>query len=376
MRLALLSDCYLPRLGGIEVQVHDLAHELVAAGHEVTVITVTPDPAVDTARSVSDGVDVHRLALPWALPGGLLVNPMAAPKVRRLLAEGGYDAAHVHMGVVSPFAMDCMRICLSLGVPTVVTWHSMQAHAVPAVRALGYVRRWARRGALLTAVSEVAAEPLRAMADAPVEVLPNGIDVSRWGAEPRVRHDDGSVRFVTAMRLALRKRPHHLLQLTAAAREASGTDVRLEILGDGPLRGRLERWIDEHDAREWISLPGRVSREELHERYLASDAYVAPAELEAFGIAALEARVSGLPVIGPRRSGITEFVQDGISGLLTDGDDDMVRAMAQLARDEELRARVRAHNVQTPISQDWPSVVETSVEMYTRAQRARTDAPS
>lgn len=373
MRLALLSDCYLPRLGGIEVQVHDLAHELVAAGHEVTVITVTPDPAVDTARSVSDGVDVHRLALPWALPGGLLVNPMAAPKVRRLLAEGGYDAAHVHMGVVSPFAMDCMRICLSLGVPTVVTWHSMQAHAVPAVRALGYVRRWARRGALLTAVSEVAAEPLRAMADAPVEVLPNGIDVSRWGAEPRVRHDDGSVRFVTAMRLALRKRPHHLLQLTAAAREASGTDVRLEILGDGPLRGRLERWIDEHDAREWISLPGRVSREELHERYLASDAYVAPAELEAFGIAALEARVSGLPVIGPRRSGITEFVQDGISGLLTDGDDDMVRAMAQLARDEELRARVRAHNVQTPISQDWPSVVEISVEMYTRA---RTEAPS
>ena len=41
MRVALISDCYLPRLGGIEVQVHDLALQLQSAGHEVTVITAT-----------------------------------------------------------------------------------------------------------------------------------------------------------------------------------------------------------------------------------------------------------------------------------------------------------------------------------------------
>ena len=42
MKIALVSDCYLPRLGGIEVQVHDLAQRLVAQGHEVVAYTVTP----------------------------------------------------------------------------------------------------------------------------------------------------------------------------------------------------------------------------------------------------------------------------------------------------------------------------------------------
>lgn len=42
MKVALLSDCYLPRLGGIEVQVHDLAGQLRAHGHEVEVFTATP----------------------------------------------------------------------------------------------------------------------------------------------------------------------------------------------------------------------------------------------------------------------------------------------------------------------------------------------
>ena len=44
VKVALLSDCYLPRLGGIEVQTHDLARHLVALGHEVEVFTATPGP--------------------------------------------------------------------------------------------------------------------------------------------------------------------------------------------------------------------------------------------------------------------------------------------------------------------------------------------
>ena len=74
MRIALVSDCYPPRLGGIEAQVHDLAGRLVGAGHEVEVVTATPDGG--GARTVVEGgVVVHRVTLP--LPGGLPVNPAA-----------------------------------------------------------------------------------------------------------------------------------------------------------------------------------------------------------------------------------------------------------------------------------------------------------
>ena len=84
--------------------------------------------------------------------------------------------------------------------------------------------------------------------------------------------------------------------------------ITLTILGEGPERARVERHVREHDLG-WVRLPGRVSREELRERYAASDVYLSPARLESFGIAALEARTVGLPVIGRSGSGVGEFVR-------------------------------------------------------------------
>ena len=77
MKVALLSDCYLPRLGGIEVQVHDLASRLVERGHDVEVFTATPGHHGERygATEVLDGIRVHRVAL--RLPGDLPVNPLA-----------------------------------------------------------------------------------------------------------------------------------------------------------------------------------------------------------------------------------------------------------------------------------------------------------
>lgn len=369
VKVALLSDCYLPRLGGIEVQVHDLARALQGLGHEPMVISATPGP-----DEPIDGVPSRRLDLP--LLRGLPVNPFAPPEVRRLLTSGGFDVAHVHMGVVSPFAMDCMRVCLGLGIPTVVTWHCVLASTTPLIRALGFVRRWAEAGAALTAVSQVAAEPLRRLAPrAEIGVLPNAIDIDRWTSRPRRPVPAGSgVRVVTAMRLARRKRPADLVRVVDRAR-AEGVDLRLDILGEGPQRRRLEAWSQAHDAAGWLTLPGRMSRDDLHQRYLGSDVYVAPAELEAFGIAALEARASGLPVVGPRRSGITEFIRDGVDGLLTQDDDGMVEALVRIGADTRLRERIREHNMETPVEQDWPRVAHRTADTYRRAIARETHRP-
>lgn len=367
--MALLSDCYLPRLGGIEVQVHDLARHLCAAGHDVEVFTATRGPGRQhRGTDIVDGVPVHRLAVP--LPRDLPVNPLAIPVVRRMLAAGGFDVAHVHMGVVSPFAMDGVRIALGLQLPTAVTWHSVQARMVSAVKAAGYVARWARRGAALSAVSGVAAEPIAQLAGLQqrVAVVPNGIDVDQWA--PRPRSERPGVRIVSAMRLMTRKRPLQLLEMVGEARrQAPESGIRLEILGEGPLRPRLERAARELGATQWFSAPGRMTREQLRERYLESDVYVAPAELEAFGIAALEARTTGLPVVAPRRSGVSEFVVDGVNGLLADDDAGMVAALVRLARDESLRRRITVHNETQPPAEQWPHVVETALGEYRRAQR-------
>jgi len=379
VKIALLSDCYLPRLGGIEVQVHDLATRLIGRGHEVVVLTATPGAHGERGGYVDevDGVAVHRLAL--RLPFELPVNPLAPRLLRERLAEGEFDVAHIHMGVVSPFAVDCARVTTGMGLPTAMTWHCMLGALEPVFRATRYVRTWASRGVAMSAVSAVAAEPLQRIVGSQgvVNVLCNGIDVDRWAspaAEVRAakvpaREAGTSVRVVAAMRLVARKRPMPLLRIMVRVRALvpAETAISLEILGDGPDRGRLERFIETHDMRGWVRLSGRVSRDEVRATYAAADIYVAPAPLESFGIAALEARTVGLPVVGRLGSGLGEFVKDGLNGYLAADDDAMAGSIARLIIDDDLRGSMAAYSRSTPPEQSWARILDGAEAEYRRA---------
>lgn len=377
VKVALLSDCYLPRLGGIEVQVHDLATQLRRAGHAVEVFTATGDgDGRSTRPALEDGVRVHRFDL--GLPGGIPVNPFAVPEVRRRLEAGGFDVAHVHMGVVSPFAMDMARVALGLGLPTAVTWHCVIDGSAPIHRTLGYAARWAERGAALSAVSAMAAERVGALVSPQrrVAVLPNGIDVSSW-RRPADRPEaaDEPFRVVAAQRMASRKRPEAVIDVLLRARELVPADRALhaDVVGEGPARARLQRRVEEAGA-SWIHLPGRVSRERLRELHWQGHAFLSAARLEAFGIAALEARSAGLPVVVREGTGARDFVEPGVSGLVAAGDAALAVELARLATDSDLRRTIQAHNRSVAPAQDWDRVVDGTLDEYRRAIAGRRPA--
>ncbi|WP_460371026.1 glycosyltransferase family 4 protein, partial [Actinocorallia lasiicapitis] len=130
-----MSDCFLPRLGGIEVQVDDLARAQRSVGHDVRIATATPGPA-------GSGVDRVGVRLPWGLP--------VLGSIRSVLDSFDPDVVHIHTGVVSPFAWRAMRECR--GVPAVVTVHSLWGKPT----ALAH-RRLIGADAAVTTVSEAAA---------------------------------------------------------------------------------------------------------------------------------------------------------------------------------------------------------------------------
>lgn len=378
VKVALLSDCYLPRLGGIEVQVHDLAHRLTAAGHEVEVVTATPgDTREATTDRETDGdggreVTVHRLPLP--IPGAPPINPFVKGEVRDLLSAGTFDVVHGHMGVVSPFATDMIGVAVDVGLPTAATWHCVIDRSAPVFRALGHARRWGEAGVALSAVSAMAAERVAGIAGgADVHVLGNGIDVDQWRpAEDVTRPDDRVVRIVSAMRFVRRKRPGALIDVLRAAREQldrEHPDVQLEahLVGDGPQRRQIASQLERHGIG-WIHLPGRVSRQQLRELHWTSDIYLSTARLEAFGIAPLEARTAGLAIAALRGTGVADFVTDGRNGILRASDDELATGLAELAADPTRLAHLRAHNLDTPPAQSWESIVEATLAEYARAQ--------
>jgi len=376
VRIVHVSDCYPPRLGGIETQVRALAVRQAEAGHDVHVITATPGDERRHGTEVLDGVVVHRTTA--RLPADLPVHPRVMSVVRAVLAPGGEaggaDAVHVHGGVVSPFAYPAALVARRLDLPTVVTIHGVWGGVFsPAVRLADLVTRWSRWGVLLTAVSEAAADPIRAVVGpgVPVGIIPNGIDVDSW----RVAHvagDPDEVRLVAVMRLAPRKRSMPLVKMVqeAASRLPAHRRLRLTIVGDGPLRESVLRYVRrnalEH-GRCTVDLTGRLGPDEVRATLAASDAFVAPAHMESFGIAALEARTAGLPVLAYSRTGVRTFVRHEVEGLLARDDRMMVSNLARIATDDVLRERMAAHNRDTEPDEAWPHVLAVTERAYADA---------
>ncbi len=367
MRILHVTDCYPPRLGGIETQVHGQATRQRAAGHHVEVVTATPGHGdVRSGLDSVDGVPVHRLAI--RLPAELPVNPLAPPELRRILDAGRFDVAHVHLGVVSPFAVDGMRVLAKAGHPTAVTVHCVWGYLEAAFDVLDHVTGWSRRRLAWTAVSDFAAEPVRRVMGEDVGVIPNGIDPQQWRVEPRPRPADGPVRVVSALRLARRKRPLAMLEVleAAAAQLPEGVRLQADLYGEGPRRGSLERHLRRRRL-DWIALPGRRTPAELREAYASADLFLSTARLEAFGIAALEARTAGLPVVARSDSGVREFVTDGVEGLLADSDAGLAAAVARLAADSAERRRLAEHNRTVDPESTWEGVLARTEVEYARA---------
>jgi phosphatidylinositol alpha 1,6-mannosyltransferase len=370
VRIAHVSDCYAPRTGGIETQVRALATRQAAAGDVVRVITATPGHAgVFAGDDVVDGIPVHRVAanLPFELP----VHPRTRREVGRLLDAHPVDVVHVHAGVVSPFAWGAVRAAAERRLPTLVTVHSVWGPlARPGFGVSDALVRWSRWGVTLSAVSDVAASRISAALPraGSVLVVPNGIDPAQWQVAP-VGADRSVLRVCTVMRMAPRKRTLPLVRIleSAATGLAGAATLTATLVGDGPERGRAEKHVREHGLADRIRFTGRLDRDGILAVFARSDVYLQPSVRESFGLAALEARSAGLPVVARSQTGTTQFVRDGVEGLLADDDAGLARALVRLGRERDLLDRMALHNRSTEPAESWPSVLAIVRSAYALA---------
>ncbi|HET9657823.1 MAG TPA: glycosyltransferase family 4 protein [Kineosporiaceae bacterium] len=393
MRILHVSDAYLPKQGGIEVQVHDLATRQAEAGHEVTVLTCAPEHRAGTNRSTDAVPDaattrVHAPAGARAVPGvggregsgdaadGTEPEPQVRVRrvrvpwgrirrtnttLRRLIRDEQVEVVHAHLSVLSPLSILAVRTAAKDGVPVVATLHSLWWFATPLYAIADLVVRWSHWPVQWTAVSELAAEPMRGVlrGRAEVSILPNGIDPGAWLVEPQPREAD-DVLVVTVMRLAARKRPRALLKAFRQALDQlpAGIRLRLVVIGDGPLRPKLERDVARLRLTGQVELRGAQRRDQIRELYRRADLYIAPAVLESFGIAALEARSAGLPVIARAQTGIADFIRHREHGLLARDDAGLAAALAELATTPQQRARMSATSRATAPEWGWGEVLQ------------------
>ncbi|HEY0370600.1 MAG TPA: N-acetyl-alpha-D-glucosaminyl L-malate synthase BshA [Thermoanaerobaculia bacterium] len=140
---------------------------------------------------------------------------------------------------------------------------------------------------------------------------------------------------------------------------------RLVMIGDGPERSRAEAFAREHDLRDRIVFLGNVPN--LEEVLGTCDLFLLPSNAESFGMAALEAMASEVPVIATRAGGLPEVVDDGVTGyLLPVGD---IEAMAdrgvEILRDDDLRKKMGKRGRESAVERfDEQKIVPIYREMY------------
>ena len=183
-----------------------------------------------------------------------------------------------------------------------------------------------------------------------VHLMPNGIDVSRFGAlseEQRqaARRDlfpDDSDEFVwigMVGRLWRQKNPECLVLAAVELHRRGCRGFRVLVIGDGDLRGDLEALIDRHGVGGTVRLLGW--REDVPRLLGALDIFALPSRWEGLPLAIIEAMATGLPVVASDIPGNRDLVDEGVDGHLF-GDDDAIgladRLQALIANRERAKA--------------------------------------
>lgn len=335
MKIVHVTDVYAPGLGGIERQVQSLAERQAAAGHQVTVVTTASPRSASTASTGWSpwlgGEHGHR--------GTVAVCRRGWPRV--VLAPGlptnlTADVVHGHLSVLSPLTVRATAAAARAGIPVALTVHSMWPRRAGALRALlaaiGGLPPSGTRVAW-SAVSAAAADRLRTAlpGEPPVIVVPNIVD-THWWRPPQHLDSDRELHLVLVNRLARRKRVAPFVTLLAQDFPPS---ARVTIVGEGPRRAAIEATVRRHRLSDQITLTGALTSEAVRQLLHRADVFVAPARLESFGIAALEARAAGLPVVGFADTGLADFITDGLDGRLVHSDQQLHAVVRQFARERD-----------------------------------------
>jgi glycosyltransferase involved in cell wall biosynthesis len=333
------NDRENPYAGGAEVHLHEIFGRLVRRGHAVDLVASGWRGAAP--RAELDGIQVYRTGRRYTFP----LRGRAA--VRRRLRAGRYDVLVEDLNKIPLYLAGMTALPLSVLVHHLFGSTIFQEAVLPVAGLVWLAERplpWAYGRAAFQAVSESTRADLvaRGVPRDRIEVIPEGIDTAWFcpdGATPRAARPT----FLYVGRLKRYKGLEIALRALAEVRR-TGTDVVLQIAGQGDDRPRLERLAADLGlvAGGAVRFLGFVSEAEKRRLLREAWAVVYPSPKEGWGISNVEAAGCGTPALASDSPGLRESVRHGETGFLVPHGD--VGALAErlraLAADAGLVARL------------------------------------
>ncbi|RDI69697.1 glycosyltransferase family 4 protein [Halopelagius longus] len=355
--------------GGVAEVVYELALELNERGHDVFVFSASNGPkAVQRHQNVTVyRFEKHVEMRSAYLSADVLHGPLSVD----------LDVVHLHRGLPSA-ALAGTLYSLRHGTPTVFTVHGnmdpgplFSAKGV-LLRGFNLVSPWLlSRADRVTTVTSGFRESSRYLSayDGDVRVIPNGVSkdgeaVPVRDAKEGVGSDADATHVLFVGNLMERKQPDLLLGMAEELRDEY-SDLRVVIIGDGPMRSSLKRTIEERGLSDIVRLLGFVDEATKLRWYRAADVVCLPSTDESFGLTPLEAAARRtVPVVSDLPC-FREYVEDGENGIITaPTEEGVVEAVRTLLDDPERRRTMAERAEENASDYDWEVLADEYVDVY------------
>ena len=376
MRICFVSRRFFPTISGMSTYALNLVRQLVAAGHDVVMVSQYRGDAL--GRRVYgggppppvEGVDVRGLESVGEQSGGDFAHDVAtlAAAVAEAHGEAPFDVVHAQYAY--PTGLAALEAGSRLGVPVVVSIQGGDGHWVG--QCCGTHRRamdavLGHAGALLVGSPSFAEVVVanHGVDPADLVVVPGGTDTTRF--TPSGDRALGAVRGAEPVLLCHGRvdRRKGALDLLEAVALLEGP--RLVVSGVGPDLDAACVRAEELGLGERVTFSGHVDYADAPDVYRAADVFVSPTWAEGFSNTILEAMASGLPIVSTAVVGVVDALEHGRTALLVPREDPpaLAAALRRLLDDAALRARLADAALREVRERySWEAVSRQILEVY------------
>ena len=373
MRIALLTEVFLPKIDGVVTRTTRHLDQLAELGHEVLVFAPGNPPERYAGFEIVPIPSRSLKVYPEVMHG------MMGPRAFRRLREFDPDIVHAvnpiwtagwstliaarRYPVIASFHTDVPEYCMKLGIPWVkpiAEWGLRTFHGRAGLNLV-------TSGPMMEKAADYGIDNVR--------LWPKAVDTESFTPEARTRkmrnllsdgHPDDPLTIFVG-RISAEKSVERCFPIVDEVRKRV-PNARLAFVGEGPLYDELRS-----NPPDWATFTGYLSGADLHAAYASGDVLLFPSTTETLGFAALEAFASGVPAVAANAGGLPFVVADGDTGILVDPqapDTAWAEPIEHLLTQPELRERMSAAGRAEAGRWTWRASSETVLGYYDEVIRS------
>ncbi len=411
LNVVIFTDTFLPKIDGVGISIDHFSRILAGRGHRFVICC--PKYGEGDFKQIGDNIHVIRFKnapLP-SYPDIKAVIP-SQKKIRQAFNMFPPDVVHVQTpGLLGQYGVLAARM---YGVPLIGTYHTLiseQDTYISLYRLLkvdtllNYFRadkkikkrldkverkktkgiknriiynlcnKLYEQGELIISPSyRIKADLQESGVKTPIEVISNGMDLTRFKGE--VRSPASPPRLLHVGRISYEKNCEVVLKAFALILEKI-PDATLDIIGDGPALPSLKIEARQLGVDHRVTFPGFISRDDLPEIYPKYDLFLTASTMETQGLVVLEAVSCGLPCVGVDAYALPELIHDGENGYVVEPYDHirMAERALEILGNTELYRRFSAHGLKIAGEHELIGCADKLENVYrTIANRKRASA--